>query len=472
MIKSAFINTLIQYRSCSTRLLIGRHSLITKPYNHQSQFAHVHATTTNMSSSSANEELTVSKRSQAVESFKVMDVLKRANELQAEGHEVIHCEVGQPESGAPLPVAEAAAAALVGPSRQVMGYTDAFGLLALREKIANHYLEQYDGVPAESVDTSRIVVTTGSSGGFLLAFTAAFDAGDVIAIASSGYPCYRNILGALGCELANVKINDEFKLTATELRAELTRRQSTGEKPIKGLILSSPSNPTGAMLSPLELKELCELCDEENILFLSDEIYHGISYGKEQATALSFTKNAIVINSFSKYYSMSGWRLGWLVLPEYLVDSINSLQQNMFINAPTISQTAALKCWDDDTIAELETHLDKYRTSRAIILEELAKIPEIDPANIAPADGGFYVYVDLGEENISPGMGSVAMCKTLLEEEKVAFTPGIDFENPATTLGDRRFRISYAGGVDTATRALERFRNFWPKWCERVKNAQ
>jgi len=224
------------------------------------------------------------------------------------------------------------------------------------------------------------------------------------------------------------------------------------------------------MLSPQELKEICHLCEEEKITFLSDEIYHGISYGKEEATALSFTNNAIVINSFSKYYSMSGWRLGWIVIPEYLIDPINSLQQNMFINAPTISQTAALKCWDKETIEELERHVEKYRKSRAIILDELAKIPEIDQTNIAPADGGFYVYVDLGEDNVAPGMGSVAMCKALLEEEKVAFTPGNDFEDPAGNKGDRRFRISYAGGVDTAERALGRFREFWPKWCERVRN--
>ena len=176
------------------------------------------------------------------------------------------------------------------------------------------------------IPTDRIVVTTGSSGGFLLAFTSCFDTGDVVAIASSGYPCYRNILQALGCDLANVRINKNFKLTATELRSEIQSRRESGKKALKGLILSSPSNPTGAMLSSDEIKELCELCDEENIRFLSDEIYHGITYGKQEATAVSFSKTAIVINSFSKYYSMSGWRLGWMVLPEELVDPINVLQ--------------------------------------------------------------------------------------------------------------------------------------------------
>ena len=169
---------------------------------------------------------------------------------------------------------------------------------------------------------------------------------------------------------------------------------------------------------------------------------------------------------------MSGWRLGWMVLPEKLVTSINSLQQNMFINAPTISQTAALKCWDDETIEELESHVKKYEKSRALILEELYKLPGLDTKNIAPADGGFYVYVDLGDENVAPGKGSVAFCSAFLEEKHVAFTPGVDFEDPSTQLGDRRFRISYAGGIETAAQAMERLHDFWPQWLDRVKAAK
>jgi aspartate/methionine/tyrosine aminotransferase len=413
----------------------------------------------------------VSARSASVESFKVMDVLQRANELQAAGHSVLHCEVGQPETGAPPAVTAAAIEALAATNpHQVLGYTDAFGLLALRQKIASHYTKYYN--LAEPISTSRIVVTTGSSGAFLLAFTACFDPGDVVAIASSGYPCYRNILSALGCQLATIRINDDFKLTATELKVAIAFRKAAGEKPIKGLILSSPSNPTGAMLSPEELKELCLVCDEHEIQFLSDEIYHGITYGKKEATALEFSQNAIIINSFSKYYSMSGWRLGWMVVPEGLIKAINSLQQNMFINAPTISQTAAMKCWDEDTIAVLEQHVTKYATSRSIILEAMAKIQELNPKNIAPADGGFYVYIDLGDENVAPGFGSVSMCKALLEEEFVAITPGNDFEDPTGNLGDRRFRVSYAGGIDTAKEAMQRFHKFWPTWMERVRQAQ
>ena len=228
-------------------------------------------------------------------------VLRRANELQAQGYRVLHCEVGQPETGAPVVVAQAAVEALQS-GTNVMGYTDAFGLLALREKISQHYTKYYTDCKS-SIPTRRIVVTTGSSGAFLLAFTACFDAGDVVAIASSGYPCYRNILQALGCEVCNVSINSEFKLTAKELHAEISRRASLQLKPLKGLILSSPSNPTGAMLTPTELKDLCLVTDMHGIQFLSDEIYHGISYGVAEATALQFSQNAVVINSFSKYYS-------------------------------------------------------------------------------------------------------------------------------------------------------------------------
>jgi aspartate/methionine/tyrosine aminotransferase len=270
--------------------------------------------------SNGMEGVRVSQRAASVESFKVMDVLQRANELQAAGHRVLHCEVGQPATGAPVSVAQAAVDALSGNPKNpnVMGYTDAFGLIELRQKIALHYSQYYgnnksrsatgdtdDAVTGAVIDipTSRTVVTTGSSGAFLLAFTACFDAGDVVAIASSGYPCYRNILQALGCQLCHVPVNAAFKLTAAELQAAILHRAQLALPPLKGLILSSPSNPTGSMLTPDELRELCELTDKHGIQFLSDEIYHGISYGMPEATALQYSKNALVINSFSKYYS-------------------------------------------------------------------------------------------------------------------------------------------------------------------------
>jgi len=275
-----------------------------------------------------------------------MDVLQRANQLQAEGKDVLHCEVGQPETGAPSTVAQAAVDALQVP--QVMGYTDAFGMLALREKIALHYSKYYKlEIP---IPASRIVVTTGSSGAFLLAFTACFDAGDVIAIASSGYPCYRNILSALGCRQANVPINAEFKLTATELQNEIVRRKAAGKQPLKGLILSSPSNPTGSMLSPDELKALCTLCDEQGIQFLSDEIYHGISYGKQEATALQYSSKALIINSFSKYYS-SKWNFFFcygLMMEYALLSSLKSQTDTRILHFDSPSHQQTKHQFNDD----------------------------------------------------------------------------------------------------------------------------
>eukprot|EP00536_Pseudo-nitzschia_multiseries_P000221 jgi/Psemu1/249304/estExt_Genewise1Plus.C_30204 len=439
-----------------------------------------------------------SSRSNTVRSFKVMDVLRGANELQQrldQEHQalVLHLEVGQPESGAPKTVADAAVEALTLPvdKKNVMGYTDAFGLLELRRRIREHYVEKYQQSEDDILcipDVSQIVVTTGSSGAFLLAFTGCFDPSDTVAIASSGYPCYRNILSALGCSLATLPINEEYKLTATEVSTEIERRQQTNEPPLKGLILSSPSNPTGAMLTPKELKDLCALCNEHGIVFMSDEIYHGISYGNvPEATALqyaasakaSINENIVVINSFSKYYSMPGWRLGWMVVPQRFVPAINKLQQNMFINAPTVSQTAALKCWEPATICELETHVTKYRANRQVILDRFDSEDNGAAAasvltgltletNVAPADGGFYVYVDLGETHtcFQSNLDSVALCEQLLAKHYVAFTPGIDFEDPdcPKNLGRRRFRISYAGGTENIRRAMDRFTQFWNTW--------
>jgi len=468
-----------------------------------------------------------SARSKIVRSFKVMDVLRGANELQerlnqeyeetkakspatpGDGPEkVFHLEVGQPESGAPRTVASAAIDALTMPraKENVMGYTDAFGLMGLRHKIRQHYIDKYSSSSVDSdsdsrlqiPDASQIVVTTGSSGAFLLAFTACFDPSDTVAIASSGYPCYRNILQALGCSIATVGINDEYKITATELQAEIQVRKEQNLPPIKGLILSSPSNPTGSMLTPEELKSLCELCNRERIVFMSDEIYHGISYGNvKEATALEYAavntdknENIVVINSFSKYYSMPGWRLGWMVVPERFVQSINKLQQNMFINAPTVSQTAALKCWDSETIEELETHVSKYRANRMAILDRFDSTSSNTSddeskavlkglfleKNVAPADGGFYVYVDLGDLLcMDAGLDSVKLCEMLLEKEHVALTPGIDFEDPdcPQNLGKRRFRISYAGGTVTITKAMDKFVRFWNEvWLPAVESGK
>ncbi|GMH46571.1 hypothetical protein TrRE_jg13556, partial [Triparma retinervis] len=323
-----------------------------------------------------------------VPSFKVMDMVARANELDEKGESICHLEVGQPVQAAPPQVLEAAKNALV---EDRLGYTSALGISELRK-----------------FDPSRIVVVTGSSAGFLLVFTAAFDPGDVVAIPTTCYPCYRNILGALGVGTANLPLNEEFKITAKELMEEVERRREEGEERIKGLILSSPGNPTGACLNKEEIYELCEVCEREGIRFISDEIYHGIVYGSlknNEATALgceSGRRSAIVINSFSKYQCMTGWRLGWCVLPAGdpgLADAINRLAQNVYINAPSLSQRAALALFDDEEVTkELDARVEEYGKSREVVLRTLQELGLDGKGRVAPAEGAFYVYVDLGED--------------------------------------------------------------------------
>lgn len=388
-----------------------------------------------------------SKRS-AIESFKVMDVMARALELETEGMSVCHMEVGQPSSGAPSAVLESAKSSLL---NDKIGYTNAVGIEKLRTAISKHYKDKYN----VDVPIQRIVVTTGSSAAFLFAFLGCFDVGDCVALCGTGYPCYRNILNALGIEISSIPANMNFKLTSKELLAEINSRKQLGLKPIQGLILSSPSNPTGAMFSSEELSELCSTCDENNIVFISDEIYHGISYGKQkEETAIKFSDSSIIINSFSKYYSMTGWRLGWMVVPDYLIDTMTRLSQNMYINAPTLSQLAACEAFN--CIDELEEHLKKYRRNRDIVLSTLDSIGLSE--GISPADGAFYIYVDLSHHGID---NTPDLCKRILEEAGVAITPGVDFEDPASGLGLKRMRFSYSRNTDEVEEGMKRFKKWW-----------
>lgn len=295
----------------------------------------------------------------------------------------------------------------------------------------------------------------------------------MVAIPTTCYPCYRNILGALAVETANLPLNIEFKITAKELMEEVERRKAIGEKPVKGLILSSPGNPTGACLNKEEIYELCEVCEREGIRFISDEIYHGIVYGElkdNEATALgceSGRRSSIVINSFSKYQCMTGWRLGWVVLPsddKDLADAINRLAQNVYINAPSLSQRAALALFDDESVTkELDERVEEYGRSRQIVLETLKELGLDGPGRVAPAEGAFYVYVDLGEDARGDAPG---FCMRLLEEAGVAITPGNDFEDKKGGLGNQRVRFSYAGGIKVVTEGMERFKKFWQVWKE------
>ncbi len=365
--------------------------------------------------------------------FIVMDVMRAAGERERAGGAVVHMEVGQPSTPAPAKVLAAAHAALDG---HRLGYTDAFGLMALRQRIARHYGETY-GV---AVDPERVVVTAGSSGAFVLSFLAAFDAGDRVALASPGYPAYRNILTALGVEVVNIPVDPATNFQPT---VDLLNRIPG---PLHGLIVASPSNPTGTMIGRDELAGIVHWCAGRDVRLVSDEIYHGIVYGQPAATALAFGDDAVVVNSFSKYFSMTGWRLGWMVLPDDLLRPVECLAQNLFISPPTLAQVAAEAAFD--CAEELAGHVARYARNRTLLLAEL---PKTGFHRLASADGAFYLYADVGELTND----SVDFCRRMLHEAGVAATPGIDFDPER---GHRFLRFSFAGATEdmaTAARQLQ-----------------
>ncbi|HUJ98990.1 MAG TPA: aminotransferase class I/II-fold pyridoxal phosphate-dependent enzyme [Stellaceae bacterium] len=367
--------------------------------------------------------------------FIAMDVLRAANERAAAGADVLHLEVGQPSTPAPAAVLAAARTAL---GAETLGYTDALGLPALREAIAAHYRDAY-GV---AVEPARVVVTTGSSGAFLLAFLAAFDPGDRVAMAAPGYPAYRNILTAL--DLVPVELPagpaERYQMTLELLRSHAGR--------LDGLIVASPANPTGTMIAPDELAALARYCRDMGIRFVSDEIYHGIVYGARAATALATSAEAIVVNSFSKYFSMTGWRLGWMVVPPDMLRAVECLAQNLYISPPALSQHAALAAFG--CRAELDANVARYAANRALLLAEL---PKAGFTRFAPADGAFYLYADVAHlTNDSP-----EFCRRMLREIGVACTPGIDFD-PAR--GHASLRISFAGSTEAMEEAARRLKSW------------
>ncbi len=381
--------------------------------------------------------LKVSKRG-LVPPFIVMDVLRAANQRQAAGQDVVHLELGQPATPAPSGAIEAAQAALEG---EPLGYTEAFGLGALRARIARSYDERY-GV---AVDAERIVVTTGSSGGFVLSFLAAFDPGDRVALADPSYPAYRNILLALGIEPVALPAGPE---TRYQPSVELIERAGGA---LDGLIVASPSNPSGTMLEADELKALAAYCRDRGIRLISDEIYHGITYEREAASALAYDGQAVVINSFSKYFSMTGWRIGWLVAPDDLMRSIECLGQNLFISAPTLSQHAALAAFD--CAQELDRNVARYAENRALLLDRL---PAAGLDRLAPADGAFYLYADVSHLTND----SEALCREMLDRTGVATAPGIDFDQAR---GRAYLRISYAGPTADIEQAVARLAAWRPR---------
>ncbi|CAK0773226.1 Valine--pyruvate aminotransferase [Azospirillaceae bacterium] len=369
----------------------------------------------------------------AIPPFYVMEVMRAAAEREQSGGDVLHLEAGQPSTPAPSAVIAAARAALVQDS---LGYTESLGVRPLRAAIAQWCATRYN----VEISPSRVVVTTGSSGGFILAFLAAFEAGDRVAMAAPGYPAYRNILSALGVAPISVPVGPETRFQPTpELLDRIPGR-------LDGLIVASPSNPTGTMLNASAFCALAEYCAERRIRLISDEIYHGIVYGESAASALTAAPDAIVVNSFSKYFSMTGWRLGWLVLPEDLLRPAECLAQNLFISAPSLSQVAACKAFE--CVEELDGHVARYARNREILLKGL---PEVGFDRLAPADGAFYIYADVSGLTKNSEM----FCRELLAETGIAITPGIDFDPER---GREAVRFSFAGKTETIEEALRRLR--------------
>ena len=366
--------------------------------------------------------------------FIAMDVLRAANERESAGADIIHLEVGQPGSSAPEPVLDAARRAL---TNEPIGYTDALGIAPLRREIAAHYQAQY-GI---AVDPAEVVVTTGSSAAFLLAFLAAFEPGDRVGLAIPGYPAYRNILSALEIEPVLISVGENAHYQPTpELLADLGR--------IDGLILASPANPTGTMISATDLAGLTAYCRDRGIRLVSDEIYHGITYEAAAATARTYGREAIIVNSFSKYYSMTGWRLGWMLVPPDLARSVECLAQNFYISPPALSQIAALPVFGCRT--ELDGHVARYRVNRDLLLGTL------DAARLtrfAPAEGAFYLYVDI----TSLTRDSEEFCGRLLAETGIAVTPGLDFD-PID--GGGWVRFSFAGSTESVAEAARRLKDW------------
>lgn len=375
----------------------------------------------------------VASRAERVLPFLAMDVLAAATAKERRGESVVHMEVGQPSSPAPRAVREAAMRAL---EDGRIGYTAALGVEDLRERIARHYVQTY-GV---SVAADRVVVTTGSSAGFVLAFLALFEPGARVAITAPGYPAYRNILEALGLEPVSIPLSAASGWIMTAEAVEKAHR----EKPLAGVLAMSPANPSGAMIGAGALAALGATCRELGLWFVSDEIYHGLTYGAPAQTALAGDEDAVIVNSFSKYYCMTGWRIGWLVVPQRIVRVVERLAQNLYISPPYLSQVAALAAFD--AVEELEAVKAGYARNRAMLLEEL---PRLGITDMHPVDGAFYIYADVARFTND----SIAFSRRMLDEAGVAATPGVDFD---AVEGGHYLRFSFAGSEGDCREALKR----------------
>lgn len=367
--------------------------------------------------------------------FYVMDVWLAAAERQRTHGDLVNLSAGQPSAGAPAPVRAAAAAAL---ESNQLGYTVALGIPELRAAIAGSYRQRH----GLSVSPDDVVATTGSSGGFLLAFLACFDVGDRVAVSSPGYPCYRNILSALGCEVVEIPCGPDTRFQPTaQMLAEL-------DPPVRGVVVASPANPTGTVIPPVELAAIASWCENTGVQLISDEVYHGLVYpgAPDTSCAWQTSRNAIVVNSFSKYFAMTGWRLGWLLVPPALRRAVDCLTGNFTICPPVLAQVAAVQAFTPESVAEADSRVELYTVNRALLLEGLR---DIGFDKLAPTDGAFYVYADVSHFTSD----SLSFCWTLLADTGVAIAPGIDFD---TVRGGVFVRMSFAGPTGDIEEALRR----------------
>ncbi|MEM7337700.1 MAG: aminotransferase class I/II-fold pyridoxal phosphate-dependent enzyme [Actinomycetota bacterium] len=368
--------------------------------------------------------------------FYVMEVMRAAEAKAAAGVEVLHLEVGQPSTPAPATVLAAAHTAL---DADRLGYTGAAGLVALRERIAAWYDRRY----GLTVDPGRVVVTTGASGSCVLSFLALFDPGDRVGVLSPGYPCYRNDLLAFGIDVVEIPVGHD-----TGFRPTVELLSAAG--PLDGLVVASPSNPTGTVLHDDELAALVEWADATDTQLVADEIYHGITYDRPAPSVLAHTDNAVVLNSFSKYFSMTGWRLGWIVAPDDVAEATERLAQSLTVAPPTLSQVAAIAAFDAEE--ELDANVARYRTNRQVLIDGL------DAAGIsrlAPADGAFYVWADVSHLDVP----ATELSRRWLDELSIAVTPGIDFDRQR---GEQFIRFSYAGATAEIGEAVDRLGRWRP----------
>jgi aspartate/methionine/tyrosine aminotransferase len=387
----------------------------------------------------AKQLLKPSKRSD-VPPFIVMDVMAAAAQREAQGAHIIHMEVGQPAAPAPATAIKATQGAL---ARGRIGYTETLGIPSLRARIARHYQDAYD----LALDPARVVVTTGSSGGFILAFLSMFEPGDRVALANPGYPPYRHILSALGCEPVLIETSAETRW-ALSAKALIAAHQRA---PLKGVVIASPANPTGTMMDADALTRLIAVAEAEGIRVISDEIYHGLDYAFAAETAANTSERVVVINSFSKYFCMTGWRVGWMVVPDPLVRPIERLQGNLAISVPTLAQVAAEAAFDGRE--EMEAVKHGYEENRRVLTEGL---PKAGLDKFLPVDGAFYLYADISRFSDD----SLDFAKRMLNEANVAATPGIDFD----PVNGRHFlRFCYAGSSAEIHEAVDRI----GRWLKR-----